>query len=115
MRPLNKFKYLLGYGIKRRIGTKAFKIANGIIFLALLVLMNLPNIIAFFDDGKTSSVEIAVYDETNKGLDTITILNTYGDQLSLMLPGSSILFVEMDTFDPNDIDYMDHNHSFKSS
>ena len=109
MKPLNKFKYLLGYGIKRRIGTKAFKIANGIIFLALLALMNLPNIIAFFDDGKTSTVEIGVYDETNKSLDTITILNTYGDQLSAMLPGSSILFVEIESFDPTNIDYMDNN------
>ena len=109
MKPLNKFKYLLGYGIKRRIGTKAFKIANGIIFLALLALMNLPNIIAFFDDGKTSTVEIGVYDETNKSLDTITILNTYGDQLSAMLPGSSILFVEIESFDPTNIDYMDNS------
>jgi len=109
VKPLNKFKYLLGYGIKRRIGTKAFKIANGIIFLALLALMNLPNIIAFFDDGKTSAVEIGVYDETNKGLDTITILNTYGDQLSAMLPGSSILFVEIESFDPTNIDYMDNS------
>ena len=44
-----------------------------------------------------------------KSLDTITILNTYGDQLSAMLPGSSILFVEIESFDPTNIDYMDNN------
>lgn len=105
MKLLSKFKYLLKYGIKRRIGSKAFKIANVIIFIALLALMNLPNIIAFFDDGKASQVEISIYDETNKGLETIDILNQYGQQFAGLLPGSTITFKVIDSFDKTAIDY----------
>lgn len=105
MKLLSKFKYLLKYGIKRRLGTKAFKIANIIIFLALIALMNLPNIIAFFDDGKASKVEISVYDETNKGLETVDILTLYGEQFAGLLPGSTITFKAINSFDKTAIDY----------
>ena len=102
---MSKFKYLLKYGIKRRIGTKAFYIANTVIFIALLALMNVPNIIAFFDDGQSSNEVIYVVDDTNKGLNSISILDTNAQALISMIPGASVEFENLDIFDPSNIEY----------
>lgn len=102
---MSKFKYLLKYGIKRRIGTKAFYIANIVIFIALLALMNIPNIVAFFDDGETSKEIVYVVDDTNKGLDSITILDQSAQALLSMIPGANIAFEVKDSVDPNNLDF----------
>jgi ABC-2 type transport system permease protein len=97
---MSKFKYLLKYGIKRRIGTKAFYIANIVIFIALLALMNIPNIVAFFDDGETSKEIIYVVDDTNKGLDSIEVLDASAQVLLGMIPGANVTFEPQTTVDP---------------
>lgn len=102
---MSKFKYLLSYGIKRRIGTKAFYIANIIIFIAMIIIFNIPNIVAYFDDGETSKEIIYVYDDTQKGLDSIAILDSSAEALVQMIPGANIDFVEIDTFDSNNLDF----------
>lgn len=102
---MSKFKYLLKYGIKRRIGTKAFYIANIVIFIALLALMNIPNIIAFFDDGETSKEIVYVVDDTNKGLDSIAILDQSAQALLNMIPGANISFETKDSVDPENLDF----------
>lgn len=105
MKPLNKFKYLLKYGIKKRLGTKAFLISNIVIFIALLGILNLPNIIAFFDNNEGTTLKVSVYDETNKSIDTISILNQYGDTFVSMLPNTTIEFIEVETFDKEAIEF----------
>lgn len=102
---MSKFKYLLKYGIKRRIGTKAFYIANIVIFIALLALMNIPNIIAFFDDGETSKEIVYVVDDTEKGLDSIAILDQSAQALLNMIPGANISFETKDSVDPENLDF----------
>lgn len=102
---MSKFKYLLKYGIKRRIGTKSFYIANIIILLAITVIMNIPNIVAFFDDGEASKEIIYVVDDTEKGLDSLLILNASSEALAQMIPGANIQFEAKADFDPNNIDF----------
>lgn len=102
---MSKFKYLLKYGIKRRIGTKAFYIANIVIFIALLALMNIPNIIAFFDDGETSKEIVYVVDDTEKDLDSIAILDQSAQALLNMIPGANISFETKDSVDPENLDF----------
>jgi len=102
---LNKFKYLLTYGIKKRLATKAFLISNIVIFIALMGIMNLPNIIAFFDSNETTSIKVSVYDETNKSIETIDLLNEYGVSFSSMLPNTTITFEAIDTIDPENITF----------
>lgn len=102
---MSKFKYLLKYGIKRRIGTKAFYIANIVIFIALLALMNIPNIVAFFDDGETSKEIVYVVDDTNKGIDSILILDQSAQALLGMIPGANISFEPQTTVDPDNLEY----------
>jgi ABC-2 type transport system permease protein len=102
---MSKFKYLLKYGIKRRIGTKAFYIANIVIFIALLALMNIPNIVAFFDDGEASKEIIYVVDDTNKGIDSIEILDQSAQALLGMIPGANVTFEPQTTIDPNNLEF----------
>ncbi|MDY0210099.1 MAG: ABC transporter permease [Acholeplasma sp.] len=102
---MNKFKYLLTYGIKKRLATKAFLISNIVIFIALMGIMNLPNIIAFFDSNETTSIKVSVYDETNKSIETIDLLNEYGVSFSSMLPNTTITFEAIDTIDPENITF----------
>lgn len=67
--------------------------------------MNLPNIIAFFDSNETTSIKVSVYDETNKSIETIDLLNEYGVSFSSMLPNTTITFEAIDTIDPENITF----------
>jgi ABC-2 type transport system permease protein len=102
---MSKFKYLLNYGIKRRIGTKAFYIANIVIFIALLALMNIPNIIALFDDGEASKEIVYVVDDTNTGLESIEILDASAQAMLGMIPGANVAFEPQTSVDPNNLAY----------
>lgn len=102
---MSKFKYLLSYGVRRRIGTKSFYIANIIIFLAILVIMNIPNIVAFFDDGEASKEIIYVVDDTEKGLDSLSILESSTEAFIAMIPGANISYLLITDFDSNQIEY----------
>ena len=45
---MNKFKFLLGYGLKKRLFKKSFVITNVILGLVIIVLVNLPTVIGWF-------------------------------------------------------------------
>lgn len=62
---MSKFKYLLSFQLKKRFKSKAFYIANGIIFVLLLLVTNLNHIIKAFDKGESVSI-INVVNETDK-------------------------------------------------
>ena len=65
----NKFKFLVGTSLKRKIKTKWFLIAN--IFLALVIIGvgNIDNIIKFFGGDFSSTTKIYVIDNTHVSYD----------------------------------------------
>lgn len=80
---MNKLKYLLMYGIKKRMFKKSFLIANIIILLLTLVIINIPTIISFVDaqdnqpyqivmitDEETAYFNASIDDILNQGLDS---------------------------------------------
>ena len=64
----------------------------------MMVLLNLPNIIAFFDNGSTRATTILVFDETNKGLDVKQTLNEQSKRITDLVPGVSLNFEETDYY-----------------
>ncbi len=54
---MKKFKFLIVFGIKKRLFKKAFIITNAIIGIALLVLVNLPGIIQYFSSDDELEVK----------------------------------------------------------
>lgn len=71
---MKKFKFLVKYGLKKRIARKAFVIANIIIFLVLAVIINIPAIIELFgSDEELTQLNIAVvtdeYENLHKDLE----------------------------------------------
>jgi ABC-2 type transport system permease protein len=83
---MKKFKFLVSFGIKKRIARKAFVIANVVIFVLMLGVINIPAIIALFsdDDETAEMITIQVVDETgqdNLAATLNTIFNMpYGDE-----------------------------------
>jgi ABC-2 type transport system permease protein len=65
---LKKFKFLVKYGLKKRVGRKAFLIANIVIALLMIVIVNIPAIISFFggDDDLVENINIHVVNETQE-------------------------------------------------
>ncbi|AUD64950.1 hypothetical protein BK011_04380 [Tenericutes bacterium MZ-XQ] len=63
---MKKFKFLVKYGLKKRVGRKAFVIANIIIAILFVAIVNLPTIIGWFgsNDEEITNVYIDVYNET---------------------------------------------------
>lgn len=75
---MDKFKYLVGYGLKKRVGRKAFIISNIVVLLLMVIVINLPSIIALFTDGDEEvTYNIMVYNNTEK--------ESFLDDLSLSL------------------------------
>jgi len=65
---MKKFKYLVKYGLNKRVGRKAFLISNIVIALLLILIVNIPTIIALFspDEEVITNRHIAVINETNQ-------------------------------------------------
>ena len=61
----NKFKYLTKDSLKKKVGTKSFKIVNIILFIVIVALMNLDSIIKSFGGDFNEEVKIYVIDELN--------------------------------------------------
>lgn len=66
---MKKFKFLLKYGLKKRVGRKAFLIANIAIALLTIVVINIPSIISLFskDDEQIQNIYIELYNQTTQG------------------------------------------------
>lgn len=62
----NKFKYLVGYSLKKRVAKKSFLIVNIILFVLIVLLTNLGNIINFFGGDFDEAVIVYLYDETGQ-------------------------------------------------
>lgn len=68
---MKKFKFLIKYGLKKRIFRKSFLIANLVIAVLFVGIVNLPTIIGWFGNGddQTENVSVDVYNQTT--MDTI--------------------------------------------
>jgi len=62
----DKLKFLIKQSLKKKIDTKWFKIANVIILLALLTLMNIDKIIGFFGGDFNNETQIIVVDNVDQ-------------------------------------------------
>lgn len=112
MNLLNKFKYLVKYGIKKRLGTKAFIISNVILFVLMLLVLNIPNIIKAFDDGKPNGELIFVVnrlDERYSDRTLLDMLDTVSTNYEGVLMDADVRFENLVEFDENNVNY------FKSS
>ena len=73
---MKKFNFLVKYGLKKRLGRKAFLIANIVIFFVLAVVINIPAIINMFSKTEeVTEMNIAVvtdeYNNLDKDLESI--------------------------------------------
>lgn len=73
----NKLKYLIGVSLKRKIQTKWFAVANILLALAIVGVMNIDHIITFFGGDFDEKTKIYVIDDTQKSFD---IFKTYASQ-----------------------------------
>ncbi|PKK96677.1 MAG: hypothetical protein CVV58_05155 [Tenericutes bacterium HGW-Tenericutes-3] len=77
---MKKFKFLVKYGLKKRVWRKAFVISNIIIAVLMIVIINIPSIISLFGGGDDADeqVFINVINETTKAelvTDYATLMN----------------------------------------
>lgn len=61
----NKFGYLIGYSLKKKINSKWFKVVNVLLCLLLIFLINMDSIINFFGGDFNELDKIYVVDNTN--------------------------------------------------
>lgn len=64
---MKKFKYLVKYGLNKRVGRKAFLISNIIIAILLILIVNIPTIIEMFSKEEVpTNMYIHVINETTE-------------------------------------------------
>lgn len=63
---MKKFKFLIKYGLKKRIFRKSFLIANLVIAILFVAIVNLPTIIGWFgnDDDQITNLYVDLYNQT---------------------------------------------------
>ncbi len=81
---MKKFKFLVKYGLKKRIGRKAFLIANIVIAVLMIAIINIPSIISLFGGGEdpNEQVNVGIINQT----DEVDLLSDYS---ALMNEGST--------------------------
>ncbi|MCF7924419.1 MAG: ABC transporter permease [Candidatus Izimaplasma sp.] len=72
---MKKFRFLVGFGLKKRIYKKAFIITNIIIGIIIIAIVNIPNIIAVFSDD-SDEVQVLQTAIVNNSDDTVYPLET---------------------------------------
>ena len=78
----NKFKFLTRESIKKKIGTKSFKIVNIILFIIIVGLVNLDSVVKFFGGDFDEPINIYVVDEVDVYDDFKSVMeNSYFDSL----------------------------------
>ena len=63
---MNKLKYLTQISLKKKMKTKWFLLANLIMFIAIISLVNIDSIVKFFGGDFDESLDILVIDNTNQ-------------------------------------------------
>jgi ABC-2 type transport system permease protein len=95
---MKKFKFLVKFGLLKRIGRKSFLIANIVIAILTIGIINLPTIINLFSgDDTVDVINIQIINEIEQdtlAVDLSTLINPVeGDPLF------SIIFIEQSSFD----------------
>lgn len=83
---MKKFKFLVKYGLLKRIGRKSFIIANLVIAVLSILIINLPSIIALFggDDDQLTDIQIEVVND----IDSVNLADDLQNQFNLGLPST---------------------------
>ena len=66
---MNKLKFLIMYSFKRKVNSKWFLIANVLLALVIVMLLNIDSIIRYFGGDFESKVNIHIIDNTEKSYD----------------------------------------------
>ncbi len=77
---MNKFKYLVTFGLKKRVWRKAFIITNAILGIAILLIVNIPALIDIFgpDHEQPDPFQVIVInDTTDQTYDLSGSIDTY--------------------------------------
>lgn len=70
---MNKFWYLVKYGLKKKFKSKSFIISNIVICALLLIITNIDSIISFFGGDFNETTNIYVLDNTSNSFDSLKI------------------------------------------
>lgn len=90
---MKKLKFLISFGLKKRLLKKSFLISNIIIGLLTILIINLPTIIGLFDNDNDQTVQIA-YITDNETTSYITSLDA---TLNQGLEAPMFIFTEATT------------------
>ncbi|QWB99516.1 ABC transporter permease [Mycoplasmatota bacterium] len=100
---MKKFRFLVGFGLKKRIAKKSFIISNLIIGILIIGIINLPSIISVFSDDtdEVEDINISIINQTNDNeyplaSNVIQTLNTSQENYNFMSKNSD--FTDEDEF-----------------
>lgn len=98
---MKKFKFLVKYGLLKRVGRKSFLIANIVIALLSIIIINMPSIIALFggNDDQMTDLQIQVSNE----IGVVTLADDLETMFNQGLP-ATFYFVENITPASVDVD-----------
>lgn len=96
---MKKFKFLVKYGLLKRIGRKSFLIANIVIALLSIIIINMPSIIALFggDDDQMTDLQIQVSNE-------IGVVTLADDLEAMFNQGLPATFYFVENITPTSVD-----------
>ncbi len=114
---MKKLSYLIKYGLKKRLFTKAFNISSLIIGLVIIAITLLPSIIATFSDGKGEMIDDQITIVNLTGYDTgdtnlaQAIINSANPVLNALgYQGQVVFNVSTDIADKPTVAYYDETH-----
>ena len=90
---MKKFKFLVKYGLLKRIGRKSFIIANLVIAILSIIIINLPSIINLFGGGDDEMTELNI--EIANEINAPTLVSDLEAQFNLGLPAPFYLVDEI--------------------
>lgn len=110
---MKKLKFLIKYGLKKRVGRKAFLIANIVIAILTIAIINLPTIISLFSkDEEIKPLEVYVINEIgepNLLADLSALLNPQDGTVLYNFTALDFAdFTEADLWESKDMDLVIH-------
>lgn len=99
----NKFWYLTGVSLKKKIKTKWFLIANIVLCIGILLIANIDSVISFFGGDFNDDIDIVVVDETNYNASAIFKESLNSTNTLLGNESKTNIYISKDT-EENEID-----------
>jgi ABC-2 type transport system permease protein len=85
---MKKFKFLVAFGLKKRVFRKAFVISNIIVGLILMIVINIPSLISIFGDQEEIT-ELSIYLVDQTEVHSHELADDLMTQLNLLFNGDS--------------------------